>query len=83
MSSKALSRELTANSRNRKVKARATLPRKFRVVLCSSGIRFKPNWITSEGTTCARRWNTLLSRKSLSQYIDGCRPSNLTVCRMR
>ncbi|MNG27849.1 hypothetical protein D3C84_1130220 [compost metagenome] len=83
MSSRALSRALTASSRNRKVKASATLPRKIRLVLLRFGTRLRPNWITSEGVICARRWNTLFCRKSLTQCKAGWRPSIFAACRMR
>ena len=46
-------------------------------VLLRSGTRCRPNWITSDGVICARRWNTLLCRKSLIQCSAGWRPSIL------
>ncbi|MNP75392.1 hypothetical protein D3C76_1724470 [compost metagenome] len=53
------------------VNASATLPRNSIAVLFSSGTRCRPNWITSDGTICASRWNTLLCRKSLIQCSAG------------
>ncbi|MNE40615.1 hypothetical protein D3C80_1346470 [compost metagenome] len=83
MSSRASSRALRARVRNRMVKARATLPRKCWLVALSSGTSFRPNCTTSDGVVWARRWNTLFSRRSLTQCRAGWRPSRRAACSTR